>query len=129
MVERIAPQYLPSGWELAGANLVLHPMIFNRLMSCLVLAMAPLGALHAQGAVAAWAFARIGPAKTSLKSAHDEPGEILGGFSAGIAASRGRLIGMIRATDTERVGFSDTPSAAMGDYAILGGVRTRGDRL
>ena len=36
---------------------------------------------------------------------------------------------MVRATDNEYAGFEDNPPSGEQDYAVLAGVRSRGDRL
>jgi hypothetical protein len=72
----------------------------------------------------AWAFGRLGPAKTSL------PGSpIFGSLGGGVVVSRGAIVGMFRVTDNENTVFEDNPPTGEHDYAVLAGVRSRNDRL
>jgi hypothetical protein len=92
---------------------------------------APYRRIDAQPAVApsqtdwsAWAFGRLGPAKTSL------PGSpIFGSFGGGVVVSRGAIVGMFRVTDNENTVIEDNPPTGEHDYAVLAGVRSRGERL
>jgi hypothetical protein len=72
----------------------------------------------------AWAFGRLGPAKTSL------PGSpIFGSLGSGVVVSRGAIVGIFRATDNENTNFEDNPPPGEQDYAVLAGVRSRGEHL
>lgn len=76
-----------------------------------------------------WGFARVGPAQTWRFDTHARPGAVFGSFAAGVTASYGSMLGILRATDTECGCFLDSPPAPIHDYAVLAGVRSRGDRL
>jgi hypothetical protein len=105
-------------------------------ISCLGIALlvAPLCRSGAQAAADAspaewrgWAFLHLGPAQTSAIGARDRDNAILASLSGGVAGSYGAILGMFRATDTERLSFSSAPGVQ--DYAVLAGARSRGDRL
>jgi hypothetical protein len=49
-------------------------------------------------------------------------------LAVGAAASYGILVGMVRAADTEQWNF-EAPARGVQDYAVLAGVRSRGERL
>jgi hypothetical protein len=102
------------------------------VVSCL--GTAPLGAqnaiaVHAVGASPAsienewraWAFGRVGAARTSRVA--------VGSIAGGIAVSDGAILGMVRAADNQQLSFGDQPEPDVRDYALLAGVRSRGDRL
>jgi hypothetical protein len=107
------------------------PRVSMRSFLGLVLLTAPFreaGAQAAAGTAAphcrAWAFGRLGPAKTSLP---DFP--IFGSLAGGVAASYGAIVAMVRTTENEKTGFEDNNPPGEHDDAVLGGVRSRGDRL
>jgi hypothetical protein len=77
----------------------------------------------------AWAFGRLGPAETSLSDSHGRRKAIFGSAAGGVAASYGPIVGMLRATDNENTTFVDNPPPGEQDYAVLVGLRSRGDRL
>jgi hypothetical protein len=110
-----------------------HALFPLRVRSCVSLALfaLPLHGAGAQtdGVVAsfpwrAWAFARVGPAVTSLPGS-----QVFGSAEGGVAASYRELVGMVRATDNEKISFEDNPAHGEQYYAALAGARTRGDRL
>jgi len=68
----------------------------------------------------AWAFGRLGPAKTSL------PGSpIFGSLGGGVVVSRGAMVGMFRVTDNESTVREDNSPPGEQDYAVLAGARSR----
>src|SRR4051812_19616623 len=77
----------------------------------------------------AWAFGHAGPAWTSGIDSHGRSNPVLVSVGGGVAASYGAMFGMVRATDTERFSFEDSPGLGVQDYALLAGARSRGDRL
>lgn len=74
----------------------------------------------------AWAFGRAGAA---VASKADLPNQPLPSVGAGVAVSYGALLGMVRATDIEPGSFEDNAGTGNTDYAVLAGVRSRGERL
>ena len=114
------------------------PFVY-RAAQHIALLTAPFCRLGAQAAVVtpppewrAWAFGRVGPAQTSAAARRARPPQrgVLGSAGGGLpATSYGAILGMVRATDTERGSFEDVPSNTIHDYAVLAGARSRGDRL
>src|SRR5579872_3834580 len=95
---------------------------------------APLCRIGAQaGSVASpaewrgWAFVRVGPAQTWRVDTHGHT--VFDSFGAGVAASYGDILGMVRATDSEHPCCTDSPPRPIHDYAVLAGVRSRRDRI
>ena len=74
----------------------------------------------------AWAFGRAGAAAASKA---DLRGQKLPSVGAGIAASYGPVLAMVRATDVEPGSFEDNAGNGMTDYAVLAGIRSPGERL
>lgn len=70
----------------------------------------------------AWAFGRAGVGRDGGSDAR------LASIAGGVAASRGSLLAMIRAAATAAC-CSDNPPPSVQDYALLAGLRSRGDRL
>lgn len=70
----------------------------------------------------AWAFGRAGVGRDAGSNAR------LASLAGGIAASRGSLLAMARAAAVAAC-CSDNPPPSVQDYALLAGLRTRGDRL
>ena len=102
----------------------------------LVLTTAPVCRLVAQSAAVAspaewrgWSFLRVGPAQTWHADTHTRPNAVFDSFGAGIAASYGGIVGMVRATDNESPCCTDNSPNPIHDYAVLAGARSRGDRL
>jgi hypothetical protein len=101
------------------------------MIECLSMALltAPFRGAGAQmeaGEWRAWAFGRAGAAAASKA---DLRGQMLPSVGAGIAASYGPLLGMVRATDIEPGSFEDNAGTGMTEYAVLAGVRSPGERL
>lgn len=74
-----------------------------------------------------WAFVRIGPAQTWRFDTHARPGAVFDSFGAGVTASYGSILGMVRATDNEGPCCRDNQPNPIHDYAVLAGARSRGD--
>lgn len=79
----------------------------------------------------AWAYGRVGvgrggAAEPDLFRQNDAR---LGSVAAGVVASYGAILGMVRVNDTETFSFSDAAHNGVQDYAVLAGVRSRDDRL
>lgn len=103
------------------------------IQSCLGLALiaAPFRVANGQAAThttpsqwRAWAFGRLGPAKTSLPAS-----PVFGSLAGGVAASYGSMVGMVRVTENENTTFWENQTPGQRDYAVLAGARSRGDRL
>jgi hypothetical protein len=97
------------------------------LLACPML---PLTAQFTMGArrevLQGWAFGRIGPADAAKA---DLRGQVSASIAAGLAASYGPMVGMFRATGVDAGRISDNAGTGITDYAVLGGVRSRGQRL
>jgi len=97
----------------------------------------PFRRIGAQAAVTAprewraWAFGRLGVGRGGAAEPNlfRQDDARLGSLAAGVAASYGAMLGMVRVTDTETFSFSDSPHNGVQDYAVLAGVRSRDDRL
>lgn len=76
-----------------------------------------------------WAFGRLGRAQAALSDGFGSTAVTLITATGGVAASYGPILAMVRASDTERFSFEDSSSPGIQDYAFLGGVRSRGNRL
>src|SRR5689334_3793332 len=74
----------------------------------------------------AWAFGRVGAGRGGPFA---NSSGVLTSLTGGVAASYGSMLAMVRATDTERCCSIDSPSNGVQDYALLAGLRSRGDRL
>jgi len=72
-----------------------------------------------------WAFARLGGASSAPVSVATSGGGVLTSLSAGVAASYGMVLGMVRVTDSQQL--FDGPGVR--DNALLVGARSRGDHL
>lgn len=72
-----------------------------------------------------WAFARLGGASSAPVSVATSGGGVLTSGSAGVAVSDGVLLGMVKLSDSFQ--FMDGPEIR--DWALLGGVRSRGNHV
>jgi hypothetical protein len=98
------------------------------MLSCLGLALliAPCRHIDAQGDAGrspaewtAWAFGRVGAARTGQIDGHGRPDAVLGSLGGGIGASRGAMLGIVRSSVTFPGSFEDSPPVGVQDYAVL----------
>lgn len=75
--------------------------------------------------IRAWAFARLGGASGAPVGVATSGGGVLTSASAGVAVSDGMLLGMVKLSDSFQ--FMDGPEIR--DWALLAGVRSRGDHV
>jgi len=76
----------------------------------------------------ACAFARVGGSLMAPSAASAGGDKTLLALTGGAAVSRGMAYGMLRAAYTDGVSW-DTPNSGVQDYAVLAGMRSRGNLL
>lgn len=78
---------------------------------------------------AVWGFGRFGVAETSQLNIHGSAGASLPSVAGGVGASRGPIVGLIRASTAMRGVFSDVPTTGLQDLAALAGMRSQAEHL